>query len=60
MSPLAEMLLREIEAKPRQFHEIVDAHRDIAWRDLLKGWGELRAANMLTRDSDGNYILASP
>ena len=57
MSPLAEAIRREIEAKPQQFSEVVDAHRDVAWRELLKAWGEIRAANVLTRDDDGNYVI---
>ena len=57
MSPLAEAIRREIAAKPQQFAEVSDAHRDVAWRDLLKAWGELRAANILTRDDDGNYVI---
>ena len=57
MSPLAEAIRREIEATPQQFSEVVDAHRDVAWRELLKAWGEIRAANVLTRDDDGNYVI---
>jgi len=60
VSPLATVIHREIQTKPRQFHEIVDAHRDVAWRELLKAWGELRAANLLGRDNDGNYVIATP
>ena len=57
MSPLAEVIRREIEGRPQQFAEVVDAHREVAWRELLKAWGELRAANILTRDDDGNYVI---
>ena len=57
MSPLAETIRGEIEAKPQQFSEIVDAHRDVAWRALLQAWGEIRAASILTRDDDGNYVI---
>lgn len=59
MSPLADQIRREIEAKPQQFHELVNAHRDVGWREWLKAWGELRAANILTRDDDGNYVIAA-
>ena len=59
MSPLADTIRREIEAKPQQFSEVADAHRDVAWRELLKAWGELRAANIFTRDDDGNYVIVA-
>jgi len=58
VSPLALRLLADITACPRQFHEIVDSHRDIPWREFLYAWGELRAADLLTRDDDGNFIIA--
>jgi hypothetical protein len=57
VSPLAETIRREIEARPQQFAEVVDGHREVAWRELLKAWGELRTANILTRDDDGNYVI---
>ncbi len=40
----------------QQFRDIVDAHPDMPWRTLLKAWGELRAADLLTRDEYGNYV----
>ena len=57
MSPLAQDILRDLKAKPRQFSEIVDAHRDIAWRDFLRAWGEIREKNILQRDDDGQYLI---
>ncbi|MBM3485552.1 MAG: hypothetical protein FJX67_02805 [Alphaproteobacteria bacterium] len=56
MSPLATTLLAEITARPQQFDEIVDAHRAVPWRTFLYAWGELRAADLLTRDDDGNFV----
>jgi len=56
MSPLARNILRDLKAKPRQFAEIVDAHRDVAWRDFLRAWGEIREENVLQRDDDGRYL----
>ena len=53
MSPLAETILRELSTEPRQFAELVDAHRDAKWRDFLRAWGEVRAADVLVRDEDG-------
>ena len=58
MTKLAQTILAEIAAKPQHFHDIVNAHMDVSWRDLLKAWGELRAANVLGRDDYGNYIIA--
>lgn len=57
MSPLAQNILRDLKAKPRQFSEIVDAHRDVAWRDFLRAWGELREKNILQRGDDGEYLI---
>lgn len=57
MSPLARNILRDLKAKPRQFSEIVDAHRDVAWRDFLRAWGEIREKNILQRDDDGQYLI---
>ncbi|HVH77460.1 MAG TPA: hypothetical protein VM755_21280 [Stellaceae bacterium] len=57
LSPLARALRREIEARPQQFHELADAHRDAAWPDFLRAWGELRRAGILGRDEDGNYRI---
>jgi hypothetical protein len=33
----------------------VEAHADIAWRDFLRAWGEVRAADVLGREEDGRY-----
>ncbi len=57
MSPLAEAIVREIKAKPRQFSEVVDAHLDVGWRDFLRAWGEVRQADILGRDEDGHYLI---
>ena len=59
MSPLARKIHSELEAKPQQFSEIADAHRDTAWREFLHAWGELREQNVLKRDDDGRYLIAS-
>jgi hypothetical protein len=58
-SPLAFAMLGEIRARPQQFHELVDAHRDVAWPEFLRAWGELRGAGILGRDDDGNYLIAA-
>ena len=39
MSPLASTLIREITDRPQQFHELVDAHREVPWPDFLRAWG---------------------
>ena len=57
MSPLARIILRDLRTKPQQFSEIVDAHRDVAWRSFLRAWGEIRDANVLQRDDDGRYLI---
>jgi hypothetical protein len=57
MSPLAQKIQREIREKPQQFSDVVDAHREVAWRELLRAWGEVRAANVLKRDDDGRYLI---
>ena len=57
MSPLAQTLLRDLQARPQQFAELVDAHRDVAWRDFLCAWGEIREKNILQRDDDGRYLI---
>ena len=59
MSPLARKIHSELEAKPQQFAEIADAHRDTAWRAFLHAWGEIRAQNILKRDDDGRYLIAT-
>jgi hypothetical protein len=58
MSPLASTLIRKITDRPQQFHELVDAHREIPWPDFLRAWGELRRADILSRDEDGNYLIS--
>lgn len=57
MSPLANKLATELEERPVQFHDLVDAHRDQPWRDFLKAWGELREAGILGRADDGCYYI---
>jgi hypothetical protein len=57
MSPLAEQIIAELKQKPRQFHDLVDAHMDARWPDVLKAWGELRAAEILVRNDDGTYEI---
>jgi hypothetical protein len=57
MSPLARTICRKLKEKPQQFSEIVDAHRDVAWRDFLRAWGEIREKNILQRDDDGRYLI---
>lgn len=59
MSPLARKIHDEIKAKPQQFSEIADAHRDVAWREFLHAWGELRMQNILERDDDGRYLIGN-
>ena len=59
MSPLAEALLGELRKEPRQFAELVDAHRDVKWRDFLRAWGEVRGSDLLGRDDDGRYLVKS-
>lgn len=57
MSELAERLLQEVRERPQQFSELVLAHMDVPWREFLKAWGELRAADVLGRDDDGRYLI---
>jgi hypothetical protein len=59
MSPLAEQILRELQASPRQFSEVVDAHLASPWREFLRAWGEVRAAEILRRDEDGRYFIGN-
>jgi hypothetical protein len=59
MSPLATRLVETLRATPRHFHELVDEHPDVAWRELLRAWGELRAADILTRNEAGQYCIAA-
>ena len=48
------------ETTARQFHELVDEHTEVPWRDFLLAWGELREADILRRDNDGNYYIGEP
>jgi len=57
MSPLAEQIIAELKQNPLQFHDLVDAHMDVRWPDVLKAWGELRAAEILVRNDDGTYEI---
>jgi len=57
MSPLAEQIVRQLQASPRQFSEVVDAHLASPWRAFLRAWGEVRAADILRRDEDGRYFI---
>lgn len=57
MSPLAEQIRQSLRQRPQQFSELVDAHRHVPWREFLRAWGALRAADVLKRDEDGNYCL---
>jgi hypothetical protein len=57
VSALARALMAELRAHPRQFGELVEGHMDVAWRDFLLAWGELRAADVLARDDAGRYLL---
>ena len=60
MSPLAATLAATLEATATQFHDLVDAHADVPWRDFLRAWGELREADILMRDDDGCYFIGEP
>ena len=57
VSPLAQSLVAELADGPRQFGELVEAHMDVPWRDFLRAWGEIRAADILGRDDDGRYLI---
>ena len=57
MSPLAASLVADLSARPRHFGELVEAHMATPWRDFLRAWGELRAADVLGRDDDGRYVI---
>jgi hypothetical protein len=58
VSPLGERLVADLRARPRHFSELVDAHGDVAWRDFLRAWGEVRAIDVLARDDEGRYLIA--
>jgi hypothetical protein len=57
VSPLAEALVAELRARPRHFGELVEAHLETPWRDFLRAWGEVRAADVLARDDAGRYLI---
>jgi hypothetical protein len=57
MSPLARKLAEALRRESKQFAQLVDSHMDVPWREFLRAWGELRAADILERDEDGNYLI---
>ena len=57
MSPLAGALVAELRERPRHFGELVEAHMEAPWRDFLRAWGEVRAADVLARDDAGRYLI---
>lgn len=57
MSALAEEIIAVLKKTPKQFSELVDAHMDVPWRQMLKAWGEVRAADILKRDDNGAYYI---
>ena len=57
MKGLARTLVTELRERPRHFAELVAAHSDVAWRDFLYAWGEIRAADLLQRDDHGRYLV---
>ena len=57
MTPLARLLVAELRDRPRHFGELVEAHMEAPWRDFLRAWGELRAADVLARDDAGRYLI---
>ena len=57
MSPLAELLVAELSERPRHFGELVEAHMQTPWRELLLAWGEIRATDVLGRDDEGRYLV---
>jgi hypothetical protein len=57
VSPLAQAIVSELRAQPRHFGEVVGAHMDVPWRDFLRAWGEVRAADVLGRDDAGRYVI---
>jgi hypothetical protein len=60
VSPLAAAMISEITEQPQQFHDLVDRHREVAWPEFLRAWGELRRAEILSRDEDGRYLIREP
>ena len=59
MSPLARAIVAELRAQPCHFGELVQAHMDAPWRDFLHAWGEVRAAEVLSRDDAGRYLVTA-
>lgn len=57
MRGLARELVAELQARPRHFAELVEEHPDVAWREFLYAWGEVRAADVLQRDDAGRYLI---
>ena len=57
MSALSETISGSLVTAPMQFSEVIDAHRDSAWREFLQAWGELREENILKRDDIGRYYI---
>jgi len=57
MSPLATNLKAALEAKAKQFHDVVDDNMEVPWPDFLRAWGELREINILKRDDEGAYYI---
>ncbi len=57
MSPLAQTIMDELRAEPRQFSEVVDQHRNVPWPEFLRAWGEVRGLATVGRDEDGHYLL---
>ena len=57
-SALAQTIIETLRGTAKQFAEVVDDHPDVAWRDLLRAWGEVREADVLKRDDLGRYYVA--
>ncbi|HEV8642321.1 MAG TPA: hypothetical protein VGV13_14580 [Methylomirabilota bacterium] len=52
--------MAELRDRPRHFGELVEAHMEAPWRDFLRAWGEVRAADVLERDDAGRYRITAP
>ena len=57
MSALADTMIASLKTTPQQFHDLVDTHADVPWREFLQAWGEVRAADILKRDDGGAYYI---
>ena len=57
MSGLAGAIEATLTDEPLQFGELADRHREVAWRDFLHAWGELREKDILKRDDIGRYYI---